>query len=397
MTKISQTLCLFIAFAACLCFDTAAQMGNVTKAEQFIAQGKLDKALDMIQAATAHEKSKNNPKTWYVRAQLMISILADDSTAMGKLVDNPLQEALNSMKKVEELEKAGGKDKYTVMLDNSIPGLTTSPRERLKNTLINKGVSAYHSEDMPKAAEALAQAADLFPQDTLCVLYAAYFAENADKPKEAADYYYQLTKMEAYSNPKDAYIKTIQMRQEAKLDEAQTLAIVKEGMEKYPKELFFIAYLINQNMKEGKIEESIALLESAVAVEPDVSFLVNLGVLYTENKQQDKALATFKRAIEIDPKNFEANYNLGAYYYTQGQKIYADLTDAQYKDANNPKVKEMLAFFNQSLPYMEVAFESRNDHLDTVGALAILYKELKQEEKAKKMQARFKILSEATE
>ncbi|WP_027001291.1 tetratricopeptide repeat protein [Hugenholtzia roseola] len=397
MTKISQTLWLFIALATTFCFEAAAQMGNVTKAEQFTAQGKLDKALDMIQAATTHEKSKDNPKTWYVRAELMISILADDSTAMGKLVDNPTQEALNSMKKVEELEKAEGKDKYTVMLDNSIPGLTISPRERLKNTLINKGVTAYNGEDMPKAAEALAQAADLFPQDTLCVLYAAYFAESADKPKEAAEYYYKLTKIEEYPNPKDAYIKTIQMRQEAKLDEGQTLAVVREAMQKYPKELFFITYLINQNMKEGKIEESISLLEEAVAVEPDISFLVNLGVLYTENKQQDKALATFKKAVEVDPKNFEANYSLGAYYYTQGQNIYANLTDAQYKDANNPQVKEMIAFFNQSLPYMEKAFESRNDDLQTVGALATLYKELKQDDKAKKMQARFKILSEATE
>ena len=41
----------------------------------------------------------------------------------------------------------------------------------------------------------------------------------------------------------------------------------------------------------------------------------NLGNIYAGIGNKNLALENYFKSIEIDPKNFNANYNLGSYYY----------------------------------------------------------------------------------
>ena len=64
---------------------------------------------------------------------------------------------------------------------------------------------------------------------------------------------------------------------------------------------------------EGKIDDSINALLAAVSVAPDYAAAHNnLGFLYEQKNQKQKALSEYKEAIRLDPKLERAYINMGS-------------------------------------------------------------------------------------
>lgn len=92
-------------------------------------------------------------------------------------------------------------------------------------------------------------------------------------------------------------------------------------------------------------------LQQSPEIDPNhPSILYQLGILYYDQGDTDKAISYFKKAIANDPQNWQACYNLGAIYYSQG------------------KVDEAISYYQKALA------ENPNDDIDCLFNLAIAYK-----------------------
>ena len=64
------------------------------------------------------------------------------------------------------------------------------------------------------------------------------------------------------------------------------------------------------------LNEAIGYFEKGALINSNSSpICCNLGNIYAELGNKNLAIKNYLRAIEIDPKNFNANYNLGSYYF----------------------------------------------------------------------------------
>ena len=112
------------------------------------------------------------------------------------------------------------------------------------------------------------------------------------------------------------------------------------------------------------------------------------GSLFDANmKDTVKAVDCYKKAIEIDPKYFDANYNLGALYFNHGADIMTKanaLPQDKAKEYDDLKVKAN-AEFNLSLPYLEKAHELNSQDIPTMESLKNIYYRLEMMEKMEDM------------
>jgi len=74
-------------------------------------------------------------------------------------------------------------------------------------------------------------------------------------------------------------------------------------------------------LKSGEALEKVVMLDPMNKVAH-----YNLGVVYTQNKEFDSAVAEFKTALSYNPKNALAHYNLGIIY----DDYFKDKENARY-------------------------------------------------------------------
>ena len=100
--------------------------------------------------------------------------------------------------------------------------------------------------------------------------------------------------------------------------------------------------LVYQEKRE--IQKAIQSFEKAINIQPRyVNAYNNLGNLYYESGKLEKAEAFFKKAIEINPKYFQAYNNLGNVYSDMGKK---DEAIALYEKVLELNPEDPDAYFN---------------------------------------------------
>jgi tetratricopeptide (TPR) repeat protein len=96
------------------------------------------------------------------------------------------------------------------------------------------------------------------------------------------------------------------------------------GAEKYMQEGLI-------NFQQHNYDQAIASYQKAIKLEPKAAVAYNmLGMAYRFKYNQlgkpalrDQEIAAFKKAIEVDPRFWVAMVNLGATYYYMGDKVKA--------------------------------------------------------------------------
>ena len=68
------------------------------------------------------------------------------------------------------------------------------------------------------------------------------------------------------------------------------------------------------------MDEAVAQFQKAVEINPnDAEAQYNLGNAFFQKGQLDEAVAQFQKALEIDPNSFATHYNLGGAFFQKGQ------------------------------------------------------------------------------
>ena len=207
---------------------------------------------------------------------------------------------------------------------------------------------------------------------------AAYNAENYDKAieyyREAAKYGYNGAK--TYSLIANSY--------QLKNDTLGALEVLKEGFEKYPQDNGILTSMIQMYLDLDKTEEAMKYLQMAIEQDPgNATFNFALGTLYEKQGNEEKAIETYKKAIELKDDYFDAYYNLGALYYNKGvQQIeIANSIPPNENERYQEELQKANVWFEKALPFMEKSHEIDPEHIMTLESLKNLYYRLKMMDK----------------
>lgn len=286
------------------------------------------------------------------------------------LLENPLDEALKSLQKAIELDKKGKRSKKI-----------TDQLIALKRLFTDEGLNSYKTKDYLKACEFFKQniVVATLPQvntiDTPIYFYAGLSAQLGQDYKQAIELYQKSIELgytesgSVYYNIYDAYKQLG--------DENTGVKYLEDGLIKNPQNLNILFSLINSYLVHGEDPTKIIhYIDQALKDTPDnYSLYFAKGTLYDKLEQYDKAIADYKKAIEIKPDHFNSYYNIGAVYYNMG----VSLTEEASKIPPS-KLKEYDALmaqaqerFKESLPYMIKAAEIDPQSVDAIEAVKNLY------------------------
>jgi tetratricopeptide (TPR) repeat protein len=348
---------------------TFAQKAELTSAILDFRNGKLDKAKTEIDNASKHEKSAAMSKTWFYRGEIY-----------SALIDNPVY------------KKNAPADAPKIAYDAYAKYLAMDPKgefaktaaEKQKNlyfVIVNQGVNEHNAKEYDKALASFMQAATIKPQDTTAYVYAVNTAGVKEDLAKEKELHRKL--IELNHQPLEHYIRMIYITDAKEKNQEGALKLVQEALTKYPNDKDLLREEARLYLDTGKGKEAIAKLENAANVETDPKIKSNyyaiIGNLQEKNKNADAAVAAYKKAIEIDANNYEAQYNLGAYYNNKAADIYVrtnKMDFATYQKQGKKLEDQAKGLIQQAVPHFEAALKLQPTDRSTMQTLSQMYVKL---------------------
>ncbi len=286
------------------------------------------------------------------------------------VVEKPLELAYESLSKVIELDTKAKRTKK--VQENLI---------KLKNSYINEGSSYYSMKDFKNAYESFKKVTEIgqMPQvnqkDTIIYFYTALAAQLAENYENAINFYKQSLDL-GFSSEGTAYYNIYEAHKSlGKADEA--VNYLEVGFTKYPKNSNILFSLINHYINKGDDPSKVlTYMDKALVDDPNNATLYFAkGTVHDKLNDSEEAVKAYAKAIEIDPKFFDAHYNLGAVYFNNGVKMVEEANkiparEVEKYDAAMAKANEE---FKKALPYMEQAYGVNPNSKDVVEALKNIY------------------------
>jgi tetratricopeptide (TPR) repeat protein len=351
---------------------TFAQNKNVRKADRALENGDLQEAKGLINEATEHEQTTNDPKTWYTRGTIYQAIL--NKEGYSKEV---VKEAVKSYEQVFEM--IDKEDKYFTLTDLKI--------QELWGGFINEGSEAYSAQNFEEAVNAFEKALLVIPDDTTANLYAGWASQQLQDNDAALKYYYRLLDLD-YHDP-EIYSRIISIERYGNEDVDKALEMVVVAKEKFPENDDFNKQEINLLIKAERVDEAKDRINEAIEKEPEnANLYFNLGYLYEQLEQPEQAEEAYLKAIEIDPEYLDANYNYAVYYYNKAAdlfKIARDMDLQTYRKKGKKIEEEAIGYIKKAKPYFEKSLELAPDELAIIETLQTLYTQLGEKDKAAEM------------
>jgi tetratricopeptide (TPR) repeat protein len=384
MKKTFLTIAAALMFTAGLPSVVSAQTSAVTNAILNQRSGLLDKARVDIDKAIVHEKTSGKAKTWYTRGEIYQGMM--DSPIYSKQLQpgEGVQKAYESYAKTIELDTKDGEfgKQAVTKMDN------------LYGHAFNDAVNSYNAKEYDKAIENYKLASKIKPQDTTAVLYSAYASEAKQDYAGAKASYNQLLGMNYKSVT--LYSRLLQMARQQN-DNAEAAKVLQQALVAYPNNKTFMLEDLNASLASGRGEEALSKISKTIAADPTNSNLYAVrGSMYDQQKKSDLALADYRKAVELDPNNFDAQFNLGVYNYNKAADAYTKASKMDLKTYQTSGKKfeaEGKKYFEASIPYFEKALQLQPDDRNTLASLQKVYFRLGRTADSERLNAKLQSLN----
>lgn len=365
-------LMLFFALA----WGIQAQPSKVVSTFNYLRYGKLDKAKAAIDEATVHPKTMTEAKTWFYRGNVYLAIQLSEEEQYKNLDPNPVEKAYEAYEKALKLDEKG---EFTNDINDRIIVCAEQ--------FYNSGVGFYNLQDYDNATRAFVKAATvnqgLGNIDTLSYFYAAQSAFFANQQDVAKDYFDKLISF----NFKDVSVYRVRSEiYKTQGDTTMALNTIKQGRQFFPDDFSLIIAETNIYLAANEKDKAMDLLQLAITKDntnPTLFFAV--GTNYDQMGNFAEAEKSYKKAIELDNKYFDANYNLGALYVNQAIAIMekANALPLNEEKKYTQMKEEADNLLRASIPYLEKADELQPGDVYTLRTLKDIYTRLSMLDKLK--------------
>ena len=361
----------------------AQKKPKVGQAETALLDGDYQTALEITGLGIEHEKTKEDPKMWFVRALAFAALDTINTNEEGNL-----DKAMAAFDMAKKLKK-GGSELYVGSLTNMV--MQSFALSSMWGYYINKGVHYFRVEDAKSAMINFEKSTIVQPDSVDGYYYAGLAAISIENWDRALDNFRKYA--DKGGKEIDAYDNALYILTAEKKDNEAALAFLEETKEKFPNESKILDWEFRIMYALNRLDEAITKLEEAVTRDPNNADLhFNLGVIKDNMEKSDEAMVHYENAIKVDKTHFNSYYNLGVIYRTQIVELQSQLGSLGMSAADNKKydeiTKEIKAICKTALPYWERCYELDNTNGATVETLQYLYVQLGEMDKAEKIKAR---------
>jgi tetratricopeptide (TPR) repeat protein len=382
-------LSLFLVISFTLSF---AQKANISKAKNKALMENPDftGAREAIKLALKDSTTKNLAETWYVaglignkenEAQYQKALLKMpfDTIVKGKAMMESYDYFMQALK-LDQVPDAKGKVKPRYSKD-----IKTMLKDyySIQQNLIAYGAFQFEKknyEGAVKTFEAYLEIPKLpimnneIKMDStynMISYYTAVASANGNMHDKAISIYEGLKdkKYETKSVYQSLYEEYV-----AKKDTANFVNTLKEGLDIFPKEAWFLQNLINYYIYSGKTKDALVYLDKAIDREPNLpQYRYVKGNLEESLGNYDDARAAFDKAIELDPTQAESYAGIGRIYYNKAVKILEASSKIKDMKLYNVEAQKAEDLFKQSLPFFKKASEVNPKEIEYKKTLKTLY------------------------
>ncbi len=380
--------------------EASKSLSEYTK-DPFNNSAALAQAKAHLEEAFKDPKVASEVKSWLTKGEIHYNI--GDSEVKTKLLnpDAPINDPTSGIEAFDAYMKAFEMAEKKGDMKNAIKGLQETGT--LLNTL---GVELYRVQDYENAFATFEAEIKLCnflrEQEEDCLLdsgtlyteklyFAGLTAYYANLPESAID----LLKKAKETGTDEASLYTVIYESYKSMDMAEEgLAYLDEGRKKFPDDSGLLFSEINHYLAAGELDRMIGKLKEALEKEPEnISVILTLGQVYDElqvkatesgdveaaNEYFENSLDYYKRALDMDPDNFDLNYSLGALFYNKAAGMTVALNEAanDFSAAGTKKYDDlktqMSSLFDQALPYFLKADSIDGQDANTLIALKEIY------------------------
>jgi tetratricopeptide (TPR) repeat protein len=306
------------------------------------------------------QEGANNFEQWiYDRVNVILKDGVVDSYEETKpLYNNPIPEALKALEKAQKLD-----------VENKSKKDYKTDYDKLKKDFENLAIEQFGKKDFEGSYNSFSSITNIDEKpimegviDTVAFYNTGLAAYHAKKTDEAIKYFELARK---YNHPDANLYILLEQTYLTKGDSSQGVTVLEEGFKRFPNDPSLQIELINYFLNKGEAVKALNYLKVAQQADPkNISFIFAEGTLYDKLGQSDKSIVTYQRCIDIDPKYYDAYYNLGVVYYNRAVKLFEEataLTDQKQYEAAKSVANDELA---KVVPYMETAYKIAKENTD---------------------------------
>lgn len=377
-----------------------AQKGNVSKAKnKVLVEENQDfaGARTLIEEALKDETTKDQANTWYVAGLIGYrqNAIFDKKAVMNEpedpdVVGKVILESYNYLLTADSLDQLPNeKGKVKPRFRKDIKKMVT---EYYKYNLVNYGAHLFDKHRYDEALGVfktyltipdLPLVENEIQKDStynMIQYFAAIAATNAEKGEEAIKLYEGL-KGKDYE---ELTVYQLLAEEYKKMDDNDNyLKTLNEGVNKFPKELWFIQNLINEYISADKKDEALTFLDKAISNSDgsDTDMLAQFyfvkGGLYESQENFAASAEAYQKAVDLSPSMAGAYEGLGRLHYNAAVMIDND------REAN--------AEFQKAIPFYEKAVELNPDEKSYSVLLRTLYYRLGMDKKYEALEKEMKV------
>ena len=369
--------------------DDYKAVNKMDKAAKQMNNAKIlmEKAKASIDAASQHESTMNQAKTWHYFAVIYYKIGAYPE--FYDLDPNAFEKVLTAVEKIQQLD-----NNYYLQNGQELASYVRG----IDNTYYQLGVDSFNNgnyeealADFQRANEAALKIGSV---DDAAMINLATCANKLGQYEVAATTFEQLIakgydEAGIYSGLVNAY------RELGQGD--KSVQMIEVARAKYPDDPQLVNDMINTYIslhREAEIVDQIEAMAKKYTEQPVYYFI--LGTIYG-NRESDiydieKALGYYESAIAENEAYADAYYNSGALLIDKASEIYQAANDKDpseysnfnaYLAATDAMAAEAKSYDERALPYVEKTYELLPDDPAVKQALKGIYTRLKMLEKAK--------------
>jgi len=362
--KSTLGLALTLGFAQC----STAQIKAVNSAEYALMSNTVE---DLVIAKEEIDKAKLNlktaelPKMYLVRADVYSRIAgAKGNELLNGLTDKAGLEATISMnkffqstlpKKDDDLETAIGLagNSFAAAFNESTPYFNSNDSLRFNELCIYYGelVALYDKLDTSMSNNL---ANNKITKASLMETYAQVASLHTDKATRIKI----IQDLVDQGNVVPALVEGLGRSYISIGDTAKAEACIRKALVTSNNDGAMFQVLVNHFVSIGKEKQLFNDVDKQIGIDPTSRLYYTRAFLYESQEKYDLAIADYKKAIELDEFNYDANFNLGlALMKYESRKLYDKRSSAQ--GAKRKLVEqELINLFTDAKKYLERALDN---------------------------------------